>query len=75
MLLKENSWRAFSSLNNGGKNLSLCKFAKENRRAGEKVLFIYAFNTNTIERVNLLSLKQEAKWELVKIKSMIPLNR
>ena len=57
MLLKENQWKAFSSLNTAGKNLSLCKFAKENRRAGEKVLYIYAFNFNAIERVNLFSLK------------------
>ena len=55
--------------------MSLCKFAKENRRAGEKILFVYAFNTNSIERVNLFSLKQEPRWELVKIKSMLPLNR
>ncbi len=74
MIIKENNWKLFSCLNTKAKNLSTCKFSKENRRAGEKLLYVYAFNGTVIERVNLHSLKQELKWEVVKIKSMIPLN-
>ena len=74
MNIKENSWKVFSSLNNKGKNLGLCKFTKENRRSGEKFIYIYAFNNNIIERINVNSLKIDTKWEILKVKSMVPLN-
>jgi hypothetical protein len=51
--VKENVWRSFSALNNKGKQIGLCKFTKDNKRYGEKILLLYAFNKTFIERVNL----------------------
>ena len=48
---QDNQWKVLNTLNNPGKQMSLCKF--NTSRNGEKRILVYAFNKQHIERVNL----------------------
>jgi hypothetical protein len=62
----ENSWKMFNSLNNSGKNLSLCKFVKDSKT--DTRLVLYCFGRNFVERIDLNKIPLDSKWEELKFK-------
>jgi hypothetical protein len=55
-----------NSLNNAGKNLSICKFAKESKN--DPKLLVYCFGRTFVERIDLNKFPIDTKWEELKFK-------
>ena len=65
--LKDNSWKLMNTMHQKGKQLGLCKFVKEGKKGdlGGPRIYVYAFGSQNIERIDMTKIPIDSKWEKV----------
>ncbi|CDW79004.1 kelch motif family protein [Stylonychia lemnae] len=69
--MSEKQWRMLNTLNQRGKNISLCKFVKD-KKDGERPIYVYAFGKLAIERIDLSKIPISPRWDELNVKNFQP---
>eukprot|EP00347_Sterkiella_histriomuscorum_P023731 403333576 len=71
----DKSWKMLNTLNQRGKNISLCKFVKDKKAdltSADKPIYVYAFGRVAIERIEVTKIPINPRWEELNVKGFMP---